>query len=184
MPSFTLYGDGTVIVPGAVIQIYPGPAILPLVRSKLNERQVQALLRRARDAGLLSPRRIDYGDMGTIGIADAPTTTLVVNAAGRSRTRQAYALGITARAGGSRPRRSRRARRSRASSRGCPQGVSGGMYAPHAIAAYVGPYPRPGAARLAPRRVAARKQPRNGGQARVQRPGVPLHPGRRAASSG
>ena len=47
MPSFTLYGDGTVIVPGPVIQIYPGPAVTPLIRSKLSESQVQALLKRA-----------------------------------------------------------------------------------------------------------------------------------------
>src|ERR1700710_2270360 len=54
LPSFTLYGDGTVLVPGPVIQVYPGPAIYPLVRSRLSEPQVQVLLRRGQAAGLLA----------------------------------------------------------------------------------------------------------------------------------
>ena len=140
MPSFTLYGDGTVIVPGPVIQIYPGPAVYPLVRSKLSERQVQALLVRARQAGLLAPRAVDYGDMGTIGIADAPTTTVILNAAGRHITRHAYALGITAGSGRLTPAQvSARKALARFVSR-LPEGVSGASYAPHAIAAYVGPF--------------------------------------------
>jgi hypothetical protein len=95
LPSFTLYGDGTVIVPGPVIQIYPGPAIYPLVRSRLSEHQVQALLRRAQAAGLLARGSIGYGDMGAVGVSDMPTTTLIVNARGRHVERAAYALGAT-----------------------------------------------------------------------------------------
>jgi hypothetical protein len=151
MPSFTLYGDGTVIVPGPVIQIYPGPAVSPLVRSKLGERQVQALLVRARRAGLLAPRTIDYGDMGTIGIADAPTTTLVVNAAGRHIERQAYALGITAQGGRISPAQAKARQALARFIARLPQGVSGARYSPHAIAAYVGPFRgqgQPGARRI------------------------------------
>jgi hypothetical protein len=151
MPSFTLYGDGTVIVPGPVIQIYPGPAVTPLVRSKLSERQVQALLKRARVGGLLAPRRIDYGDMGTIGIADAPTTTLVANAAGRHVTRQAYALGITAAGGRLSPAQAGARKALARFIAGLPQGVAGKRYVPHAIATYVGPYrgqAQPGAKRV------------------------------------
>src|SRR5690242_907334 len=66
LPSFTLYGDGTVIVPAAVRQIFPGPAITPLLRRHLSELQVQALLRRARAAGLLVPGPVDYGDMSAV----------------------------------------------------------------------------------------------------------------------
>src|SRR4030088_2437370 len=47
LPAFTLYGDGTVIVPGVQAQIFPGPAISPLVKGKLSEAQVQELLKRA-----------------------------------------------------------------------------------------------------------------------------------------
>lgn len=140
MPSFTLYGNGTVIVPGPVIQIYPGPAVTPLVRSKLSERQVQALLLRARRAGLLGPRAIDYGDMGTVGISDAPTTTLIVNAAGRHIKRQAYALGITTQSGRLTPAQAKARQALARFIARLPQGVSGASYAPHAIAAYVGPF--------------------------------------------
>jgi hypothetical protein len=151
MPSFTLYGDGTVIVPGPVIQIYPGPAVTPLNRSKLSERQVQALLKRARAAGLLAPHRIDYGDMGTIGVSDAPTTTLIANAAGRHVTRQAYALGITAAGGRLSPAQAKARKALARFIAGLPQGASAKRYAPHAIAAYVGPYrgqAQPGAKRV------------------------------------
>jgi hypothetical protein len=149
LPAFTLYGDGTVIVPGAVIQIYPGPAVYPLVRSKLNERQVQALLRRAKQVGLLARGAIDYGDMGAIGVADAPTTTLLVNAGGRHLKRQAYALGI-ATGGGRLSAEQISARRALARFIAkLPQGVSGAQYTPRAIAVYVGPFrgeAQPGAA--------------------------------------
>lgn len=151
MPSFTLYGDGTVIVPGAVIQIYPGPAVTPLVRSKLSERRVQALLLHARQAGLLVRRSIDYGDMGTIGISDAPTTTLVVNAAGRHVERRAYALGITDQGGRLSPAQAKARQALARFIARLPQGVSGASYAPHAIAAYVGPFrgqPQPGGRRV------------------------------------
>ncbi len=83
VPEFTLYGDGTIIVPGAVPQISPGPAIRPLLRRHLREPEVQALLRLAVRAGLLARHPIDYGDLGSIGISDAPSTTVRLHAAGR-----------------------------------------------------------------------------------------------------
>ncbi|MDP9259718.1 MAG: hypothetical protein M3Q31_24640 [Actinomycetota bacterium] len=137
LPSFTLYGDGTVIVPGAVPQIFPGPAIDPLVRSKLDERQVQALLKRARRSGLLARGAIDYGDMGSVGVSDAPTTTLVVNAGRRRVTRQAYALGIGV---GSGRLTAKQVRARQALARfiaALPLKLSGASYTPHAIAVYV-----------------------------------------------
>ena len=135
LPSFTLYGDGTVIVPGVITQMYPGPAIYPLVRSKLRESQVQALLRRAARAGLLVHGPIDYG---TVGVSDMPTTTVLLNAAGRHVKRQAYALGAT---GGS-PLPARQAQARKALTRfiaGLPRGVSGARYVPRALAVYVAP---------------------------------------------
>ena len=135
LPSFTLYGDGTVIVPGVITQMYPGPAIYPLIRSKLRESQVQALLRSAAHAGLLARGPIDYG---TVGVTDMPTTTLLLNAGGRHVARQAYALGAT---GGS-PLPARQARARKALMRfiaGLPHGVSGARYVPRALAVYVAP---------------------------------------------
>lgn len=140
LPTFTLYGDGTVIVPGAVPQISPGPAIDPLVRSRLSERQVQALLKRARQAGLLARGAIDYGDMGAVGVADGPTTTLVVNADGRHVTRSVYALGMGAGAG---HLSSAQVRARQALARfiaGLPRAPSGASYTPRAIAVYVAPF--------------------------------------------
>jgi hypothetical protein len=149
MPSFTLYGDGTVITPGAIRMIYPGPAILPLVRSRLSERQVQAVLRRARQAGLLAPGAIAYG---MPGVSDMATTTLVLNAAGRSVRRSAYALGMTA-PGGRVTAKQARARRVLASFIArLPHGAAGARYTPHAIALYVQPASgpaQPGAHRIA-----------------------------------
>jgi hypothetical protein len=139
LPSFTLYGDGTVIVPGAVPQISPGPAISPLLRRHLSERQVQALLRSAQRAGLLARGAISYGDMGTVGISDAPTTELHLNAAGRSIVRSAYALGMTA--GSSRmPPAQAKARSALARFiAGLPHGLAGAPYVPRGVAVYVTP---------------------------------------------
>jgi hypothetical protein len=95
LPTFTLYGDGRVVVPGAQIQISPPPALVPLAVRRLPERQVQALLRRATQSGLLAHRPIDYGDMGSIGVSDMPTTTVELHAAGRALERAAYALQVT-----------------------------------------------------------------------------------------
>jgi hypothetical protein len=151
LPSFTLYGDGTIIVPGAVIQIYPGPAVYPLVRSKLDERGVQALLKRAQQSGLLAPRTIDYGGMGAVGVSDMPTTTLFVNAAGRRVKRAAYALGASGQ-GGRLTAAQTQARHALAQFIAkLPHGLAGRAAPPHALAIYVAPYAgqaQPGSARI------------------------------------
>jgi hypothetical protein len=95
LPTFTLYGDGRVVVPGAQIQTSPAPALVALAIRRLSERQVQTLLRRATQSGLLARGPIDYGDMGAIGVSDMPTTTVELHAAGRTLERAAYALAVT-----------------------------------------------------------------------------------------
>ena len=171
LPSFTLYGDGTVIVPGVITQMYPGPAIYPLIRSKLRESQVQALLRSAAHAGLLARGPIDYG---TVGVTDMPTTTLLLNAGGRHVERQAYALGAT---GGS-PLPARQARARKALMRfiaGLPHGVSGARYVPRALAVYVAPsdgQAQPGASAVV---WPLQAQPGNRREARAERAELPLH---------
>jgi hypothetical protein len=140
LPAFTLYGDGTVIVPGAVPQISPGPAISPLLRRHLSERQVQALLRAATRAGLLARAATSYGDMGTIGVADAPTTTVHLNAAGRRVVRQAYALGFTAGSGRLPPAQATARRALKRFIDGLPRGLTGARYTPRGLAVYVAPY--------------------------------------------
>jgi hypothetical protein len=144
LPAFTLYGDGSVVVPGPVTQMSPGPALAPLLRLRLREPRVQALLRRARAAGLLTRRSIDYGDMGSIGISDAPTTTLRLNVAGRRVVREAYALGISA-GDGRLPAAQVRARNAlRSFIDALPHGLAGSRYVPRSVLVYVQPYNRQG----------------------------------------
>jgi hypothetical protein len=139
VPQFTLYGDGTVIVPGAVDMKYPGPAIYPLQTFKQSEPEIQALLTAATTAGLLDQPAPDYGDMGAVGISDAPTTTLVLNADGRTSTREAYALGM-----GTGARLTAAQAQARKALAGfiadLPQGADAGAYTPSGLAVYVAPY--------------------------------------------
>lgn len=90
LPTFSLFGDGTVITQGAQIEIYPGPALPALVSTRVSEDGVQAILRAADRAGLLGADAT-YG-LGCV--ADAGTTTFTVNAGGSTHTVSAYALGL------------------------------------------------------------------------------------------
>ncbi len=88
LPVNTVYGDGTVMMPGAQFEIYPGPALPNLQRATITPAGVQILLEAARDAGLLGPDA--FYDLG--GIADASTAEFTVNADGRVHVIKAYAL--------------------------------------------------------------------------------------------
>ena len=136
LPAFTLYGDGTVIVPSARSQ---EAALTTLGVRRLGAPQVQALLQRARTAGLLRPAASDYGDMGSVGVSDMPTTTVELRAAGRQIELQAYALGVQGHGG--------RLTRAQTLARlaltrfiaGLPAVSGHATYAPHAFAVYVAP---------------------------------------------
>src|SRR4029453_11312592 len=69
-PFWSLFGDGTLIVPGPQIEIYPGPALPNLTATPVSEDGIQAILQAARDAGLMDGDQ-NYGDMC---IADAANT--------------------------------------------------------------------------------------------------------------
>jgi hypothetical protein len=88
LPVISIYGDGTVLVPGAVPAIYPGPALPNLQRATITPAGMQILLGAARDAGLLGPDA--HYDMG--GIMDASSSEFTVNADGSLHTISAYAL--------------------------------------------------------------------------------------------
>jgi hypothetical protein len=88
MPVVSVYGDGTVIVPGPQIMIYPGPSLPNLQRATITPAGMQVLLAAARDAGLLGPDA--HYDLG--GIMDASTAEFTLNAEGRIHTVSAYAL--------------------------------------------------------------------------------------------
>ncbi len=91
VPSWSLYGDGTVIVEGPVIEIYPGPALPNLLAFTLTEEAVQTILEAAQDAGLMD------GDAsyGYPCIADAADTVFTVNAGGTTSVVSAYALELS-----------------------------------------------------------------------------------------
>jgi len=90
IPTFSLYGDGTLVVPGAQIEIYPGPALPAISSRPIGEDGVQAILQEATAA--ISDVPDDLDDLGFMGIADAATTVISVHAGGVDRTIRAYAL--------------------------------------------------------------------------------------------
>lgn len=91
LPTFSLFGDGTLITPGAQIAIYPGPALPSVSRRAVDETGIQAILRAALSATEDLPEDLD--DLGSVAIADAPTTTITIHADGDDRRIEVYALG-------------------------------------------------------------------------------------------
>jgi hypothetical protein len=89
-PFYSLFGDGTLIIPGAQIEIYPGPALPAISSRQVDEAGIQAILEEALAATQNIPS--DLNDLGFMGIADASTTVITVSAGGVDRTIRAYAL--------------------------------------------------------------------------------------------
>jgi hypothetical protein len=90
LPVTSIYGDGRVITRGPQIEIYPGPALPNLLVSRVSEDGLQRILAAAAEAGILG-RDASYPYPL---IADAPTTTFLVNAGGTTSAVSAYALGL------------------------------------------------------------------------------------------
>ncbi|HSL11783.1 MAG TPA: hypothetical protein VLA82_10765 [Actinomycetota bacterium] len=93
LPAFTLYGDGTIITPGAQIEIYPGPALPAIVERRADEAAIRAIVDRAIAAGL-GETDIELTDTGDVGIADASTSVFTLTVDGRTTTARVYALGF------------------------------------------------------------------------------------------
>jgi hypothetical protein len=95
-PTFTLYGDGTVIFQQVDNRPNPGgfgsQAYLPWAVAHLDEDAIQALLQYALQTGRLLNAKDHYDDPM---VADAPTTIFNMNAAGVQKVVTIYALGIT-----------------------------------------------------------------------------------------
>lgn len=88
IPQLSIFGDGRVITTGPQIAIYPGPALPNVIASRISEEGLQKILENAQAAGLLGPdAQYDFPL-----IADAPTTTFTVVAAGGRHVISAYAL--------------------------------------------------------------------------------------------
>lgn len=90
LPSFSLYGDGTLVLPGAQIELYPGPALPAISTRTVTEDGIQVTLEEVL-------RSIDgvpdeMLDMGSVGIADVPTTVITIHAGDVDRTIKVYGL--------------------------------------------------------------------------------------------
>jgi len=90
LPSFALYGDGTLITLGAQTEIYPQPALPPLFVQHLTEEGIQTILQLAEEAGLLG-HDASYDNRC---VADVTTTVFTTVADGGTHVVQAYALGF------------------------------------------------------------------------------------------
>lgn len=90
LPEFTLYGDGQLIWLDYEGGSSPTAALPALRTTVLNGEQIQALLDRAAQAGILDGD-IDYG---TPNITDVGGTTVTVNVDGVQHSTSAYALGF------------------------------------------------------------------------------------------
>lgn len=92
VPSFTLTGDGRVIVPGPQVAIYPGPALPNLQVRTLTPAGMNQVLGRISDSGAFSESRRLSG--ASMVVADAPDTVFTLNADGREVVVSVYALGF------------------------------------------------------------------------------------------
>jgi hypothetical protein len=73
-PEVSIYGDGRVLTPGAMIEIYPGPAYVPLQQTSLDDNAIAALVAKAEELGLAG-EPLDYGQPP---VADAPDTVVTI----------------------------------------------------------------------------------------------------------
>lgn len=97
LPLVSVYADGTVLVQGPQIEIYPPPAMIPLNARTVTPAGLDKIRRAAEDAGLTGPnRRYDYPL-----VADASDSVFTyLEADGTRHEIRAYALDITGEAGG------------------------------------------------------------------------------------
>ncbi len=91
LPSFLMTGDGRVIVPGAQMDIYPGPALPAVMVRQLSEDGVQAVLREVLDSQQFELSAEWTGASGMV--ADAADTVFTLHAVGREVVVRVYALG-------------------------------------------------------------------------------------------
>lgn len=91
-PPFTLTGDGRVIVPGAQVDIFPGPALPAVNVRRLTEAGIQAVLNEVARTGLFGASVEYRGAMNVV--ADAGDTSFALHADGQNVKVTVYALGM------------------------------------------------------------------------------------------
>jgi hypothetical protein len=93
-PVVAIYGDGRVITQGAQIAIYPQPALPSVQVARISTADVDALVRRALDAGVDDPL-----DLGMPRVADAGSTTFTLVTDRGTVVKDVEALGVTSQSG-------------------------------------------------------------------------------------
>jgi hypothetical protein len=90
LPSFSLYGDGRLVLPGVQMELYPGPALPSISTRTVTEEGIQTTLEEA----LRSIQGVpdEMLDMGSVGLADVPTTVITIRAGDVDRTIKVYGL--------------------------------------------------------------------------------------------
>jgi hypothetical protein len=87
LPVISVYGDGRIITQGPQTAVYPGPALPNILVQQVDPATLGGLLDKAAAAGVKGG-----ADLGTPGVADAPTTRITVAVPGGTRTVDAVAL--------------------------------------------------------------------------------------------
>ena len=90
IPALTVAGDGTVIVPGAQIDIFPGPALPAVMSRRLSEAGLQLVLERIAGTGFFAESATFTEESLAI---DAPMTVFTLHADGRGVVVKVGALG-------------------------------------------------------------------------------------------
>ncbi len=90
-PGLLVSGDGRLFVPGAQIEIYPGPLLSPVMVRTITPAGIEKLLQLADDAGLLATPP-DYA--AEINVADVGNTVVQIGAKGETFVHSAFALGL------------------------------------------------------------------------------------------
>jgi hypothetical protein len=94
LPRFSVYADGTMLVPGPVPAIYPGPILMPLQSVPLSDADLVSLMEAIEAVGLPSIGR-EIDDTLASRVADATTTIAsYFDADGAEHVYGAYALGL------------------------------------------------------------------------------------------
>lgn len=100
IPEFSLMGDGRVFVLGAQIEIFPPPALPPLLVRPIEQEAIDKIIAEAKAAGLDGPDKEYRYDL----VADAGTTVFTyVDESGKTHKISAYALGFEADGGDAPP---------------------------------------------------------------------------------
>jgi hypothetical protein len=90
VPQFSLYADGLIVMEGAQIAIYPGPAMAPVFSMRVNAEGMRRISEAAGQAGLDGPNRTYELPI----VADAGTTTFTFVDGDTRHVISAYALGM------------------------------------------------------------------------------------------